>query len=89
MLSDEPAKLTTMLTSLSKLGTVATHVINATQHNLVSSLKSLSPVVEQLTAAGSNLSRRAEDRRHVPVPAEEDPAGGQGRLREPRPSTWT
>ena len=49
------SKLTTVLVSLSRLGTVATHVINATQRNLVSSLKSLAPAVEQLTAAGSNL----------------------------------
>jgi phospholipid/cholesterol/gamma-HCH transport system substrate-binding protein len=49
------SKLTTMLESLSRLGTVATHVINATQTNFVSSLKSLAPAVEQLTASGSNL----------------------------------
>jgi phospholipid/cholesterol/gamma-HCH transport system substrate-binding protein len=49
------SKLTTMLQSLSRLGTVATHVINATQGNLVSALKSLAPAVEQLTASGSNL----------------------------------
>lgn len=49
------SKLTTMLQSLSRLGTVATHVINATQANLVSALKSLAPAVEQLTASGSNL----------------------------------
>ncbi|HEY2296270.1 MAG TPA: MCE family protein [Jatrophihabitans sp.] len=49
------SKLTTMLVSLANLGTVATHVINATQFHFVSALKSLAPAVEQLTASGSNL----------------------------------
>ena len=49
------SKLTAMLVALSNLGTVATRVINKTQTNFVSSLKSLAPVVEQLTASGSNL----------------------------------
>jgi len=48
-------KLTSMLVALSNLGTVATQVIDKTQTNLVGSLKSLAPAVEQLTASGSNL----------------------------------
>jgi phospholipid/cholesterol/gamma-HCH transport system substrate-binding protein len=55
VLRQNRSKLTTMLVSLSNLGTVATHVINATQRNFVASLKDLAPAVEQLTAAGSNL----------------------------------
>ena len=55
MLRQNRSKLTTMLVSLANLGTVATHVINATQRNFVASLKDLAPAVEQLTAAGSNL----------------------------------
>ena len=55
VLRNNRSKLTTMLVSLSRLGSVATNVIKATQTNFVSSLKSLAPVVEQLTASGSNL----------------------------------
>jgi phospholipid/cholesterol/gamma-HCH transport system substrate-binding protein len=55
ILKDERSKLTTLLQSLAKLGSTATGVINATQTDLVSSLKSLSPVLENLSAAGSDL----------------------------------
>jgi phospholipid/cholesterol/gamma-HCH transport system substrate-binding protein len=55
ILKDDRSKLTTLLSSLSDLGTVATRVITQTQQNLVGSLKSLAPAVEQLTASGSNL----------------------------------
>jgi phospholipid/cholesterol/gamma-HCH transport system substrate-binding protein len=55
VLSQERGKLVTLLSSLSRLGTVATGVINATQSNFVSALKSLSQPLKQLTAAGSNL----------------------------------
>ncbi len=55
VLRQNRSKLTTMLVSLANLGTVATHVINATQRNFVASLKDLAPAVEQLTASGSNL----------------------------------
>lgn len=55
ILKNERAKLTTLLQSLARLGRTATGVINATQTDLVSSLKSLAPVLENLTAAGSDL----------------------------------
>ncbi|MDQ2748399.1 MAG: MCE family protein [Actinomycetota bacterium] len=55
ILKDERSKLTTLLQSLARLGSTATGVINATQTNLVSALKSLSPVLENLSAAGSDL----------------------------------
>ena len=55
VLSRERSKLVTLLTSLSNLGSVATRVINATQDQLVASLKALDPVVTRLAAAGSNL----------------------------------
>ena len=45
-----------MLVSLSRLGSVATHVITATQTDFISTLKSLSPVLTQLTAAGGNIT---------------------------------
>lgn len=55
ILKNDRAKLTQLLVSLSNLGGVASRVITQTQQNLVASLKSLSPAVEQLTASGSNL----------------------------------
>jgi phospholipid/cholesterol/gamma-HCH transport system substrate-binding protein len=55
VLSAERGKLVTLLTSLSHLGTVATGVVDATQHNLVSSLQSLAPVLQKLQQSGSNL----------------------------------
>jgi phospholipid/cholesterol/gamma-HCH transport system substrate-binding protein len=55
ILKDERRKLTSLLQSLARLGSTATGVINATQTNLTASLKSLSPVLESLSAAGSDL----------------------------------
>ena len=55
VLSDERTKLVGLLSSLSKLGTVASRVINTTQTDTVRTLKSLDPVLAQLTAAGSDL----------------------------------
>lgn len=55
VLNQERGKLVTLLNSLSNLGAVATRVINATQSQLVTSLKALDPVVTRLAAAGSNL----------------------------------
>jgi phospholipid/cholesterol/gamma-HCH transport system substrate-binding protein len=55
ILADERPKFTTLLQSLANLGTVATRVINSTQTALTSGLQSLQPVLEQLTAAGSDL----------------------------------
>lgn len=55
VLSEERGKLVTLLTSLDKLGTVATDVINSTQQQLISGLKSLSPVLTQLQASGSDF----------------------------------
>lgn len=55
VLSNERNQLVTLLSSLSHLGQVAGGVIDATQQDFVSSLKSLQPVLEKLTEAGSNL----------------------------------
>lgn len=55
ILKDERTKLTSLLQSLARLGSTATGVITATQTNLASSLRTLSPVLEHLTAAGSDL----------------------------------
>lgn len=57
ILADDRSKFTTLLQSLAHLGNVATRIISATQTDLTSSLKSLEPVLEQLTAAGSDLPK--------------------------------
>jgi phospholipid/cholesterol/gamma-HCH transport system substrate-binding protein len=70
ILKDERSKLTTLLQSLAGLGSTATNVINATQTGLVSSLKSLSPVLEHLTAAGSDLPNALKILLTFPFPLE-------------------
>jgi phospholipid/cholesterol/gamma-HCH transport system substrate-binding protein len=57
VLNKERGQLVTLLSSLSNLGSVATRVINATQSQLVSSLKALDPVVTRLAAAGANFPK--------------------------------
>jgi phospholipid/cholesterol/gamma-HCH transport system substrate-binding protein len=56
ILKDDRSQLITLLQSLAKFGTVATNVIDATQSSLTSALTTLSPVLEGLTATGSNLT---------------------------------
>lgn len=53
VLGDERGQLVDLLTSLSKLGGVATRVISSTQQQLVTSLKSLDPVLTRLADTGS------------------------------------
>lgn len=55
ILKDDRDKFVQMFSALSDLGTVATRVVNATQDEFVSALKSLDPVLNRLTAAGSDL----------------------------------
>lgn len=55
VLSNERNQLVTLLRSLSHLGQVAGGVIDATQQQFVTALKSLQPVLDRLTQAGSNL----------------------------------
>jgi phospholipid/cholesterol/gamma-HCH transport system substrate-binding protein len=57
VLSQERGQLVTLLSSLSHLGSVATRVINATEGQLVESLKALDPVVTKLAATGSNFPK--------------------------------
>lgn len=57
ILADDRAKFTTLLQSLANLGNVSTRIISATQTELTSALTSLEPVLEQLTAAGSDLPK--------------------------------
>ncbi|WP_375484246.1 MCE family protein [uncultured Jatrophihabitans sp.] len=55
VLSKDEPKLVTLLTSLSKFGVVATHVVNASQTQLTAALKALNPVLLKLTGAGNDL----------------------------------
>ncbi len=55
VLKDDRTRLVGLLTSLSKFGVVAKRVINASQTQLVTSLKALDPVVRALTGAGDAL----------------------------------
>jgi phospholipid/cholesterol/gamma-HCH transport system substrate-binding protein len=55
ILKNDRNQLVDLLQSFAHLGDVATGVITATQTELVSSLKTLSPVLESLTATGSDL----------------------------------
>ncbi|SHG05843.1 phospholipid/cholesterol/gamma-HCH transport system substrate-binding protein [Jatrophihabitans endophyticus] len=57
VLAQERAKFTKLLTSLDRLGTVATKVIDGTQSNLVTSLKALTPTLRQLRASGDFLPK--------------------------------
>lgn len=68
VLAGERNDLVTMLSALANLGSVATHVVDATEQDLVSSLKSLSPVLEQLTAAGANLPKALKIAATFPFP---------------------
>lgn len=55
VLSQERGKLVKLLTSLDHLGVVAADVINSTSDQLVSSLKSLNPVLTQIKASGADF----------------------------------
>jgi phospholipid/cholesterol/gamma-HCH transport system substrate-binding protein len=57
ILAQDRSKLTTLLVSLSNLGSVASDVITQTDTELTSALKNLSPALQQLTAAGANLPK--------------------------------
>jgi phospholipid/cholesterol/gamma-HCH transport system substrate-binding protein len=55
VLAGERNQLVNLLTSLSHLGNVAGHVINATQDQFVTALKSLQPALDKLIQAGDNI----------------------------------
>jgi phospholipid/cholesterol/gamma-HCH transport system substrate-binding protein len=68
ILKNERTKFVSMLSALSDLGGVATRVINATQDDLVSSLKSLLPVAQQLAASGDDLAQSLKIALTFPFP---------------------
>ncbi|MFF4230606.1 MCE family protein [Streptomyces sp. NPDC001820] len=68
VLADQRRNLTRMLTSLSKLGTTGTRVINASRDDVVANLTSLRPILQQLNKAGNDLPNALELMTTYPFP---------------------
>ncbi|MEO6702416.1 MAG: MCE family protein [Jatrophihabitantaceae bacterium] len=68
VLADEKNQFVTLLTSLDQLSTVAVRVVNGATDNFVSALKSLDPVMTQLTKAGDALPKSLELLATFPFP---------------------
>ncbi|WP_406398746.1 MCE family protein [Streptomyces sp. NBC_00879] len=68
VLADQRRNLTAMLTSLSRLGTAGTKVVNASRADLVANLRSLRPILAQLNKAGSDLPNALELLTTYPFP---------------------
>ena len=68
VLADERGKLTGMLTALSDLGTVGTHVVQASSANTVADLQQLQPVLTRLNQAGTDLPNALELLTTYPFP---------------------
>lgn len=60
VLADQRRQLTTMLTALSRLGTVGTKVIRASRADTLADLAALKPILAQLNAAGDDLPQSLE-----------------------------
>lgn len=74
VLADERAQFTGLLRDLSRFGTVATRVINASRADTVAGLRDLQPILHHLAAAGSNLPRALEILITFPFPRDIDAA---------------
>ena len=57
VLSDQRTQLVTMLQSLDSLSTVAVNTVNASQEDIVADLKALTPALQKLGEAGSDLPK--------------------------------
>ena len=68
ILADEKTQFVTLLTSLNTLSTVTVKVVNGATTNFVSALRSLDPVVTQLTKAGDALPKSLELLATFPFP---------------------
>jgi phospholipid/cholesterol/gamma-HCH transport system substrate-binding protein len=55
VLADQRRRLTSMLTALSRLGRVGTHVIAASKADTVANLRALAPILTRLSQAGADL----------------------------------
>ncbi|MHB2021790.1 MAG: MCE family protein [Mycobacteriales bacterium] len=69
ILADERSQFVSMLSALSNLGVVATHVINASEQATRVDLADLKPVVARLAAAGANLPRSLDVLLDYPFPS--------------------
>lgn len=68
ILADERKQLVTLLQSLDHLSTSAVKVINGSKQDVISSLKSLRPILTQLTAAGDDIPSALELLATYPFP---------------------
>lgn len=68
ILADEKDQFVTLLQSLDKLSGVAVTVINQSQANFVSALKSLDPIMTEFTKAGDSLPKSFELLATFPFP---------------------
>jgi phospholipid/cholesterol/gamma-HCH transport system substrate-binding protein len=68
-LADQRSQLTTLLASLSRLGTVGTRVINASKDNTVADLQLLQPILAQLNTAQKNIVPALELLTDFPFPS--------------------
>lgn len=68
VLADDRAQLTRLLTALSDLGAVGTQVINASQADLVASLRRLAPILTELNQAGNDLPNALDLLLTYPLP---------------------
>lgn len=68
VLADEKDQFVTLLTSLDQLSGVAVRVVNGATANFVSALKSLDPVMTELTKAGDALPKSLELLATFPFP---------------------
>lgn len=57
VLADQRAQLTKLLTHVSALGAVGSHVVNASRADTVATLRMLGPILDQVVAAKSDLSK--------------------------------
>jgi phospholipid/cholesterol/gamma-HCH transport system substrate-binding protein len=68
VLADQRQQLTAALTSLSRLSSVGTHVIEASRQATADSLKSLQPILDQLVRAGDSLPKALDFLLTYPFP---------------------
>jgi phospholipid/cholesterol/gamma-HCH transport system substrate-binding protein len=81
VLADERAQLTKVLAALNHLGSVATRVIAGTQQNTIADLRSLQPILTQLSAAGKDLPNALELLTTYPFPRTVALPNGKGGIR--------
>jgi phospholipid/cholesterol/gamma-HCH transport system substrate-binding protein len=74
VLANEHSQFTSLLSHLSTLGKVASHVINASRAQTVTGLRDLQPILQHLAAAGGALPRSLEILITFPFPRDSSQA---------------